>query len=129
MPVKKWCAVFTLIGAACIVAAQPGTPEKPVSIKVDWTKTQPLRTTPTLQMVVNPMLRRGSPIHDATFAALKQLGADDVRYAASHPYPRGRRAAHERLAGQHPHAASVRGGSLDGNISARGDSLTRSRIG
>ncbi len=72
---------------------------------------------------------RGSTIHDATFAALKQLGADDVRYAASHPYPRGRRAAHERLAGQHPHAASVRGGSLDGNISARGDSLTRSRIG
>ncbi|MGA8044598.1 MAG: glycosyl hydrolase family 39 [Terracidiphilus sp.] len=73
---------------ACSVLAQNGTPEKPIVLKVDWAKTQPLQTTPTLQMVVNPMLRRGSPIHDAAFAALKQLGADDVRYAAWHPYPK-----------------------------------------
>ncbi|MDE3162492.1 MAG: glycosyl hydrolase family 39 [Acidobacteriota bacterium] len=88
MAVKKWCAGIMMAGAVCIAVAQQGTPEKPVSIKVDWSKTQPLQTTPTLQLVVNPMLRRGSPIHDATFAALKQLGADDVRYAAWHPYPK-----------------------------------------
>jgi len=34
------------------------------------------------------MLRRGSPIHDAAFADLKSLGADDVRLAFWHPYPK-----------------------------------------
>lgn len=45
------------------------------------------RTTPTLQVVVNPMLEKGSPIHDGTFSALKQLGAEYVRYVPWHPYP------------------------------------------
>ncbi len=86
---KRLSAFLLALGiAAGIAAAQEGTPEKPIAVKVDWTKTQPLRTTPTLQMVVNPMLRRGSPIHDATFAALQELGADMVRYAAWHPYPK-----------------------------------------
>ncbi len=39
---------------------------------MDWKdETQTLHTTPTLQVVVNPQLRRGSPIHDAAFANLK----------------------------------------------------------
>lgn len=62
--------------------------QKPVAIHVDWAKTEPLRTVPTLQVVINPMLRRGSPIHDAAFADLKSLGADDVRLAFWHPYPK-----------------------------------------
>jgi hypothetical protein len=37
---------------------------------------------------VNPMLRGGSPIHDGSFAALKQLGADYVRYVPWEPYPK-----------------------------------------
>lgn len=47
-----------------------------------------LKTTPTLQVVVNPLLRRGSPIHDETFRTLKGLGADYVRYVPWLPYPR-----------------------------------------
>ena len=56
---------------------------------MDWKdETQTLHTTPTLQVVVNPQLRRGSPIHDAAFANLKELGAEYVRYVPWHPYPR-----------------------------------------
>jgi hypothetical protein len=76
------CLIFTT--TAVLAPAQ----EKPVAIHVDWSSTEPLRTTPTLQVVINPMLRRGSPIHDAAFADLKGLGADYVRFAFWHPYPK-----------------------------------------
>jgi hypothetical protein len=46
------------------------------------------RSVPTLQVVVNPPLRKGSLIHDPSFAALKSLGADYVRYVPWLPYPR-----------------------------------------
>jgi len=58
------------------------------SIIVNWQKTTTNRTVPTLQAVVNPMLRRGSPLHDASFEALRRLGADYVRYAFWLPYPK-----------------------------------------
>ena len=45
-------------------------------------------TSPTLQVVVMPPLERGSPTHDASFAAVKKLGADYVRYVPWYPYPR-----------------------------------------
>jgi hypothetical protein len=56
---------------------------------VNWNETLlALKTTPTLQVVVNPMLRRGSPVHDGAFAALRSLGADYVRYVPWYPYPK-----------------------------------------
>ena len=58
------------------------------SVVVNWDKKAPNRTVPTLQAVVNPMLRRGSPIHDASFEALRRLGAEYVRYAFWYPYPK-----------------------------------------
>jgi hypothetical protein len=62
---------------------------KPNEVSVDWNKTVIVsRSTPTLQVVVNPMLRSGSPIHDASFQAVKNLGADYVRYVPWLPYPR-----------------------------------------
>ncbi len=58
------------------------------SVTIDWDKTISVsKTTPTLQVVVNPMLRRGSIIHDGTFEALKSLGADYVRFVPWFPYP------------------------------------------
>ncbi|MGA2382593.1 MAG: glycosyl hydrolase family 39 [Gemmatimonadales bacterium] len=58
-------------------------------VKVDWTSIQMVsRTTATLQVVVNPPLRRGSAIHDRVFAELQNLGADYVRYVPWLPYPR-----------------------------------------
>jgi hypothetical protein len=46
------------------------------------------KTTATLQLVENPMVRPGSPIHKNTFKALKELGADYVRYVPWFPYPK-----------------------------------------
>ena len=63
--------------------------QKSVEITVDWTQLRtPLQTTPTLQVVVNPMLRRGSPIHDAAFQSLHNFGGDYVRYVPWLPYPK-----------------------------------------
>ena len=59
------------------------------SISVDWNKTIFVsKTTPTLQLVENPMVRPSSPIHENTFKALKNLGADYVRYVPWFPYPK-----------------------------------------
>lgn len=58
-------------------------------LKIDWSKTViSSRTTLSLQVVVNPQLLRGAKLHDGSFAALKMLGADYVRYVPWLPYPR-----------------------------------------
>ena len=58
-------------------------------VTVNWDKVVTVsKTTPTLQVVVNPPLRRGSQIHDRVFQALHDLGADDVRYVPWLPYPK-----------------------------------------
>ena len=68
--------------------AQPIAPEK-VSVTVKWDKVITVsKTTPTLQVVVNPPLRRGTKIHDRVFQALHELGADFVRYVPWLPYPK-----------------------------------------
>ena len=58
-------------------------------VTVDWNAQVAIsKTTPTLQLVENPMVRPNSPIHIATFKALKDLGADYVRYVPWFPYPK-----------------------------------------
>jgi hypothetical protein len=79
--------VFAWLSASAFAAAQ-STPASP-SITVQWDKVVVVsRSTPTFQVVVNPMLQRGAPIHDASFAAIKALGAEDVRYVPWLPYPK-----------------------------------------
>ncbi len=59
------------------------------AVKIDWGKIERVsNTTATLQVVVNPPLRRGSPIHDPVFSSLRELGADYVRYVPWLPYPK-----------------------------------------
>jgi len=59
------------------------------SLKVNWEQTVSVsKSTPTLQVVGNPMLRRKAAMHDASFTALKQLNADFVRYVPWFPYPK-----------------------------------------
>ena len=78
-------AVVLLTGMS--VWGQAQTPS--VKIAVDWNKTVLVsRSTPTFQVVVNPILNRDSSIHDAAFSAIQQLGAEDVRYVPWLPYPR-----------------------------------------
>jgi hypothetical protein len=58
-------------------------------LKVDWNRVVRVsNTTATLQVVVNPPLRRGSAIHDRVFEDLHKLGADYVRYVPWLPYPK-----------------------------------------
>lgn len=57
--------------------------------EVDWKTTiRVSKSTPTLQVVTNPMLNRGSSLHDGAFSALKALGADYVRFVPWLPYPK-----------------------------------------
>ena len=78
---------FFLAAVSGPVLAQSAPTVAP-SIVVNWDRKTHNRTVPTLQAVINPMLRRGSPIHDAAFDALRRLGADYVRYAFWFPYPK-----------------------------------------
>jgi len=67
---------------------QPGATEK-AKVTVNWDKVVTVsKTTPALQVVVNPPLRRGTQIHDRVFQALHDLGADYVRYVPWLPYPK-----------------------------------------
>jgi len=59
------------------------------NVQVNWEKVVTAsKTASTLQVVVNPPLRRGSKIHDPVFRALHDLGADYVRYVPWLPYPK-----------------------------------------
>ena len=79
-----------LIIACSLQAAESSTTPAEVSrVTIDWANTIRIsRSTPTLQVVVNPLLRRESPIHDPVFAELRKLGAENVRYVPWLPYPR-----------------------------------------
>jgi len=79
--------------AVLIFALLPGRAlrgdEPAVTISVDWNKLEHISTTTaTLQVVVNPPLRPGSPIHDRAWNALRHLRADDVRFVPWYPYPK-----------------------------------------
>ena len=61
----------------------------PVTVAVEWDRVVAVsRTSASLQVVVNPLLRRESPVHRRAFRALRDLGADQVRFVAWLPYPR-----------------------------------------
>lgn len=75
--------------AACVLAASSLSGQQPLSLTIDWEKvTIVSNTTPTLQVVVNPPLRPGEPLGAASYNALKELGADYVRYVPWLPYPK-----------------------------------------
>src|SRR5437763_6699664 len=74
------CCFFTTIHAQ---------QKKTAVLEIDWNKIKSVsKTTTTLQLVENPMVRPGSVMHKQTFAALKALGADYVRYVPWFPYPK-----------------------------------------
>jgi hypothetical protein len=76
--------IFLLVSLAASGVCAP-----PQKIEVDWSKVQCIsKTTPTLQVVVNPLLRRGSPIHDRAFLELQHLQATYMRYVPWLPYPK-----------------------------------------
>ncbi|WP_207512964.1 glycosyl hydrolase family 39 [Longitalea luteola] len=80
--------LFIVAGALALMqlsSAQTDTNK----VTINWNHTITVsKTTPTLQLVENPMVRPGSPIHKNTFKALKELDADYVRYVPWFPYPK-----------------------------------------
>ncbi|MEZ0341779.1 hypothetical protein ACAG25_17570 [Mycobacterium sp. pV006] len=60
-----------------------------IPLRVDWAAATGIsRTTLTTHVWTAPTLRRGSPVHDRVFAALKELRADLIRFLPwfSHPH-------------------------------------------
>ncbi len=88
--------VLATLGAGGLVAAasplvRSATGATPAAggLTFDWPRpARRSRTTPSLQVVVNPLIRRGSPIHDNVFRELRDLHADHVRFVPWYPYPR-----------------------------------------
>ena len=82
----SYLSALALINLAVTLVAQESKPEQ---IQIEWNKTIVVsKSTATLQVVTNPMLNPGAKIHDGSFAALKALGADYVRYVPWLPYPK-----------------------------------------
>ena len=70
MRYRMTAVAMALCLGSCAITAQETAP-KPGTIKIDWDKTVVVsKSTPTLQVVTNPMLNPGSSIHDGAFAAL-----------------------------------------------------------
>lgn len=79
-------AVLVLLIMECQVFAQD---IKKNALRVNWQSVVATsRSTPTLQVVVNPELKRDAKLHDSSFRALRELGANYVRYVPWLPYPR-----------------------------------------
>src|ERR1035437_9265748 len=90
---QKWdMRSFTRLvvaGLACAATATMLHAQQPTQLTIHWDKTTVVsKTTPTLQVVVNPPLRHAEPLAAASYKALKELGADYVRYVPWLPYPK-----------------------------------------
>jgi len=82
--IRLFVAVMVSLGAAAALPAQDA-----LQMTVHWDKiTAVSKSTPTLQVVVNPPLRPGQALGIASYKAVKELGADYVRYVPWLPYPR-----------------------------------------
>ena len=80
---------FLVAGFACIATSIPLHGQQAVELSIQWDKTTMVsKSTPTLQVVVNPPLRHGEPLSIASYKAVKELGADYVRYVPWLPYPK-----------------------------------------
>src|ERR1700712_1393590 len=85
-------SLFALCVVALLALARASSAQEastPLTVDIDWSTTlATTRTTITLQVVENPPLRRGSPIHDTAWANLAALHTDMTRLALWYPYPR-----------------------------------------
>jgi hypothetical protein len=85
----KWWTGVSAVEVLTLLAVSSALAQTPHRVVVNWGQVEQVsKTTPTLQVVVNPPLRRGSPIHNRVFEALHNLGADYVRYVPWLPYPK-----------------------------------------
>ncbi len=82
----RWALLVTCM--LLCSSTMPGQ-NSPIKLAPRWDAvTSQSVTTPTLQVVVNPPLRRGTSVHDNAFRTLHDISADYVRYVPWLPYPR-----------------------------------------
>jgi len=75
--------------AVCACAGLATAAEPSAAVGVSWESViRVSNTTPSLQVVVNPPLARGSKIHDRVLRALRDLQPDYARYVPWLPYPK-----------------------------------------
>ena len=84
------CFTHLFIAVVVWACTAPGMHGQQVAaLTIHWDKTVVVsKSTPTLQVVVNPPLRPGEPLSAASYEAVRNLGADYVRYVPWLPYPR-----------------------------------------
>ena len=81
--------LITLISCSRNVTSPNAAAPEKAAIQANWDKVVMLsKATTTLQVVVNPPLRRGSKIHDTVYQSLHDMGVDYVRYVPWLPYPK-----------------------------------------
>jgi hypothetical protein len=93
MAQSKWSVLaFTrllVVSLVCVGTAAAFQGPEAKTLVINWDKTTVVsKSTPTLQVVVNPLLRHGQPLSTASYKAVKELGADYVRYVPWLPYPK-----------------------------------------
>jgi hypothetical protein len=80
---------LTSLGLACTLICATTYGQQTTQLSVHWDKVVLVsKSVPTLQVVVNPPLRPGQPLSAPSYKAVKELGADYVRYVPWLPYPR-----------------------------------------
>ncbi len=81
--------IYIICAAAFALLPAALQAQKPLGLAIHWDHTTVVsRSTPTLQIVVNPPLRPGQPLSAPSFQAVHDLGADYVRYVPWLPYPK-----------------------------------------
>src|ERR1019366_8601006 len=85
----RFLARLSAIGFAWLFAVAALHGQQALKVTIDWDKTTVIsRSTSTFQVVVNPPLRPGQALGAASYKAVKDLGADYVRYVPWLPYPK-----------------------------------------
>ena len=86
---RRFRLVLPAVALATVAGAGALWGQQAPKLAIHWDQvTVVSKTTPTLQVVVNPQLRPGRALAAAAYLALKDLGADGVRYVPWLPYPK-----------------------------------------
>src|SRR5215472_3664996 len=81
--------LWSSLRMAFVIGCFPLTATAQSKIEVNWDKVERIsHTSPTLQVVVNPPLHHGTEVSTNAYKAVRELGADYVRYVPWLPYPK-----------------------------------------
>src|SRR5438128_813207 len=92
-PSKNAIQVTMLFGTILILAVslspKSAVAELAARVTLNWSRTlAESKTLVSMEVCVEPPMRRGSPIHDQLYQAIRQLKADYVRFSPWDPYPK-----------------------------------------